>query len=351
MAANKEKITFAQLVAPMSIPVFWLTSCIFSLLLQYLFVPYSFGEWSKFFTFYFFILIIYFTQSVGNSVIRKYFIDRFFSWEKTPLKKLIVLFFSSILYAGLGYAFVATIFVHFVFGLTFPEAFHEATFGIKTSIYVAMAFIFIFATISFYINWQRSQLKAKKLEADLANYRYESLKKQVNPHFLFNSLNVLADLVHEDADLSENYIHQLSKIYRYVLESAKKQTVPLKEEIEFITSYAFLLDIRFDKKLKIVIDVNPKVDEFIIPVSLQTLIENAVKHNEVTKLNPLSISITQKDNLIIVKNNLQVKKTIVESSGTGLENLKQQYSILTDQSFQIEKDDRFFTVTLPILKK
>ena len=265
------------------------------------------------------------------------------------MKKLLLLVIITVVYAAIGYAIVATIFIKYQFSYSLAKSFHAATFGMKSSAFVAMIFAFIFATISFYINWQRSQLKAKKLETDLANYRYESLKKQVNPHFLFNSLNVLADLVHEDADLSEKYIHQLSKIYRYVLESAKRQTVPLMDEAQFIASYAFLLDIRFGKKVSINIDLHPAPNEFIIPVSLQTLVENAVKHNQATKQNPLKISITQNNHKIVVENNLQIKNKGVDSSRTGLENLKQQYALVSDEPILIEQREDCFRVTLPVL--
>ncbi len=350
MTEKIDKISFTQLIKPLTNTQYWISSILFSLIIQYFFVPSSFTGERPFFLYFAWIYSIYLTQSIGNSYIRNHYINKYFSWEKTPLKKLFILITFTIFYAGIGFGIISTLFIKFIFSYSFSKALSTATYGMTYSAFISLVFAFIFASISFYINWQKSQIKAKKLEADLANYRYESLKKQVNPHFLFNSLNVLADLVHEDADLSEKYIHLLSKIYRYVLESSKKQTVPLKDEIDFIKSYAFLLDIRFGTKLKIDIDVNPKIDEFIIPVSLQTLIENAVKHNEVTKQNPLTISITKKDKFIILENNLQLKKTPIESSGTGLENLKQQYGILSDESILVEDVDGFFRVILPILK-
>ena len=349
MTEKQNKITFSQLIQPMSVRSYWISVVVFSLLLQWLIISESFNKLSAFIIGFLWIFTVAVTQSLGHTYIRKRLIDRWFSWEKTPVKKLIALVVAMVVYAALAYVLVAVCFAYSTMSISLARAFEIGTMGIKTSVIITFIFAFIFSSISFYINWQKSRIKAKELEADLANYRYESLKKQVNPHFLFNSLNVLADLVHEDADLSEKYIHQLSKIYRYVLESAKLQTVPLKDELKFIEAYAFLLDIRFGKKITFDININPKQGDSIIPVSLQTLIENAVKHNEVTNQNPLTISISQKDNFIIVENNLQLKKIVVESSGTGLENIQQQYALLSDELISIEQTDDVFRVSLPIL--
>jgi len=216
---------------------------------------------------------------------------------------------------------------------------------------ISGVFALIFATISFFVNWQKSQVEAERLEKEIANYRYSTLKNQVNPHFLFNSLNVLTDLVHEDADLSEKYILQLSKLYRYILESTNHKIVPLSEEVAFVESYIFLLKIRFGKKLKITMDIDSFAQEFIVPVALQMLIENAVKHNQITNDNPLEIDIYKKGGRIFIQNNLQLKTAIQDSTGTGLVNLEQQYKGLSDDFIEISNKNGFFTASLPLLEK
>jgi len=122
-------------------------------------------------------------------------------------------------------------------------------------------------------------------------YKYESLRNQINPHFLFNSLNVLSDLVYDDQVLAIKFIRQLSDLFRYILDSRDKELVPLSEELEFIRSFTFLLKTRFEQKLTIDIEVQPGQNDYIVPMTLQLLIENAVKHNEVSEAFPLRIQI------------------------------------------------------------
>ena len=214
---------------------------------------------------------------------------------------------------------------------------------------ISFLIAFLLSSITYLKNWKKSVLNQEKLKAENLTYKYESLKNQLNPHFLFNSFNVLSDLIHEDQDLAEKFVQKLSDLYRYVLESRNKELVSVKEEMEFIKSYSFLLTTRFEKKLDLIIEINPEENKFIVPMSIQLLIENAVKHNEVTKENPLKIEVTQNENFIIVSNKKSKIKTQAISNKIGLENLKQQYNYFTDKEVDITNSEEYFIVKIPIL--
>ena len=344
------KYSLKELLDPISIKQYWITNIILTLIIQALLSSDSFYNIRHFLIAFFWTFTICVTQSLGLIYLNVILNERS-SWEKNPIKRLAMTVVLTIIYSPLAFLIVTIAFTYFFDSSNLANAIASAMPGVKITLYISFAFSFIFSSIAFFIDWQKAKLTAEKLQKELAKYRYETLKKQVNPHFLFNSLNVLADLVHEDAELSEQYIHQLSKIYRYVLESTNHQFVTLSEELEFIKSYIFLLKIRFENKLIINLDIIPQQDEYIIPVSIQTLIENAVKHNELTAKNPLTVHIKRNGNYISVENNLQKKASSQVSLGTGLDNLKQQFSFLSKRSVRQIISEDFFKVELPIIEQ
>ncbi len=192
-------------------------------------------------------------------------------------------------------------------------------------------------------------MNAEKLKTEMMTYKYETLRNQINPHFLFNSFNVLSDLVYEDQSIAVKFIQKLSQLFRYVLESREKELVPLKEEMDFVDSFAYLLQARFEEKLKISRSFEPAPNEMIVPVSIQMLIENAVKHNEVSAAFPLEISISKSDDFVVITNSLKEKNADNESTKVGLNNLKQQFSYFTNREIKIIKTDSGFSVYLPII--
>jgi LytS/YehU family sensor histidine kinase len=209
----------------------------------------------------------------------------------------------------------------------------------------------IFTAIGFFQAWKRSFVQAEKLKVEMLAYKYESLRNQINPHFLFNSLNVLSDLVYDDQAMAVKFIQQMSDLFRYVLDSRDKELVPLRDELEFIRSYTFMLKTRFEEKLKIEIDVDPNAEDYIVPMSLQLLIENAVKHNEVSEAFPLRISIRKNADSLEVENNVQPKNAGDDSIKTGLKNITQQYAFFSERPIKIITSDERFLVKLPILKR
>ncbi|PKP38838.1 MAG: hypothetical protein CVT98_04615, partial [Bacteroidetes bacterium HGW-Bacteroidetes-15] len=191
-----------------------------------------------------------------------------------------------------------------------------------------------------------------KVQKENLQSQFEVLKQQVNPHFLFNSLNVLTSLIKIDPDLAESFTERLSKVYRYVLENKEKDLVNLSTELEFLNAYLFLLEIRFMKKLFIDIKIDKSYYDFqILPIAIQLIIENAIKHNTFSKAQPLKIEIfIDNQQRLNIVNNLNVRETKLVSTGVGLENINRRYALVCDQKPEFIKTNDQFIAKLPLLK-
>jgi sensor histidine kinase YesM len=209
--------------------------------------------------------------------------------------------------------------------------------------------------IVFYISMHRdAQLQTEELKKKNIEAQFEILRNQVNPHFLFNSLNVLSSLVHENPDLASDFIERLSKVYRYLLSNRNQKLVALKEEVSFLHSYLFLLSVRYPDNLRTNLEIPAEYLEkyFIPPATLQILIENVIKHNVVSHKKPLTIRISNKHgNYLTVSNNLQEKLSKTPSTSVGLSNIVERYRYLTRQEVIIEKNNNEFRVRIPLLQE
>lgn len=208
--------------------------------------------------------------------------------------------------------------------------------------------------VVFVINYAitaQSEMLSEREKANMAQYRYLKLKRQVNPHFLFNSLNILDCIVCDGkTEESSIYIHKLAGIYRYMIKSEEEQVVTLRDELEFVGKYVDLLKVRFPEGLEVNINVPEDVmSRYILPCSLQLLIENATKHNAVTPEKPLVIDIEAKDETVTVSNNLIPKVTDSPSTGLGQKYIRQLYHDLSGKQIKIENTDTRYCVTLPLL--
>ncbi len=200
--------------------------------------------------------------------------------------------------------------------------------------------------------WKKSLLETEKLKRKNTQSQFESLKNQVNPHFLFNSLNALSSLVQTDQNKAEEFIDEFAKIYRYVLDMKDKYLVPLTEEYQFIKSFIFLHKIRFGENLCVDIQIEKdQFDSFIPPLSLQELIENAIKHNIVSKENPLHITIFIEKDHLVVKNNIQPRLQDIPSTKTGHKNLIDRYRMLSSREPIFLKTEQHYIVQLPLIKE
>jgi tetratricopeptide (TPR) repeat protein len=208
---------------------------------------------------------------------------------------------------------------------------------------------------------ERNQLIEKnKAQIELINLqlsdeniaaKYESLKNQVNPHFLFNSLNVLAQLIEDDAEKASEFINKFSKLYKDILQSKDNGLNTVKQELDTLEAYLYLIKIRFEDKFQVEIEQkNMNLNLFLPSLSLQMLVENAVKHNKLSFGSPLKIKIYQTtDNFIVIQNNIQLRNTKAEGTGIGLENLKQRFKYYTNKPFSFSKIENLFEVKLPLL--
>ena len=212
-------------------------------------------------------------------------------------------------------------------------------------------FLHCINAIVFYINRLKdAQIETQKLKRQTVEAQFEALRNQINPHFLFNSFNVLSNLVYKNADTSAEFIQQLSEVYRYLIYHQENKLVPLRQELDFIKSYLYLLQIRFSENLKVEMDLPQNLNGFHVPpVSIQLLIENAIKHNILSESQPLSIELGLNEDYLSVTNNLQLKSTTDESTGVGLNNIVKRCEFLTDRPVQIENNDRSFTVSIPLI--
>jgi len=206
------------------------------------------------------------------------------------------------------------------------------------------------ALIFIVLLWQSSLRREQKLREEKLIFQNETLKNQVNPHFLFNCLNTLSSLVGSQPELAEEFIGRFASIYRYILENGSKDRVPLEAELLFIKDYFFLHSIRDDGKIQMEINISNPAGYEILPVSLQILVENAVKHNKATRESPLVISIYLENNFVVVKNNLQRMAVQMSSTKVGLRNLSERIRLLSARVLVVEATNSDFTVKIPLVQ-
>jgi hypothetical protein len=199
--------------------------------------------------------------------------------------------------------------------------------------------------------WKDSLVEREKMEQLTILHEFETLKSQVNPHFLFNCFNTLSSLISEDRKQAEVFLNELSKVYRYLLRNNEDGLSTLQTEIKFVESYYRLLKTRHGDAVQIDIEIDKKYEQYFLPsLSLQLLIENAVKHNVLSKKKPLVIDIfTTSGNKLVVSNNLQLRPVKGPSNRIGLDNIRSKYALLNQTDFQILEDATSFSVVLPLI--
>jgi len=235
--------------------------------------------------------------------------------------------------------------------------YHLGWYDWLKNIFITYSFVtliaFIYEAVYYYHMWCRAIVETEDLKKTGMQCQLDSLKNQISPHFLFNSLNVLSSLVEENFSLAEHYVKELSRVYHYVLESNRTQLTTLASELEFINAYIFLLRTRFGENLKLQTDINPVMQKKLIPpLTLQMLVENAVKHNVVSSSRPLSITIKSLETgMLSVSNNLQKKSTLINSNHVGLKNIRTRYSMLVKREMLVDKSQSEFSVHVPLLSE
>ncbi|MDI6050222.1 2TM domain-containing protein [Flavobacterium sp. XS2P24] len=279
-------------------------------------------------------------------------LDSYFE-DKFSVKRLTLGFIGSFL-VSLAVIFLMHLFEEVVYN---KNSFDYFLANEKPSSYLASIIITFFVTlsiytISFYKAYNENKVKEQKIIAGTANAKFESLKNQIDPHFLFNSLNVLSSLIEENPDNAQRFTISLSKIYRYVLEQKDKELVSVEEELAFAKTYMNLLKMRFENSLFYELPttaINP--DAKVVPLSLQLLLENTVKHNVVSEQRPLHIRIYVEGDYLAVQNDYQKKEVLQERQGVGLQNIVNRYGIITNRKVLIIQNEKTFTVKIPLLTK
>lgn len=286
----------------------------------------------------------------GNMRLMQFLRKNNVEMTETYLRIVVTYFFVNVLFSGI-------VSLAALYGWHWLS--HESRLN-TTSIMLAALFVIItvlfvnniFEIILLRKEMEYNRLRAEKMETAKVEAELEALKTQIDPHFIFNSLNTLSYLITREPQSAKLFNDTLAKVYRYILGNREKDLVLLKEELEFISNYFYLLKIRFAEAVNMVIEINETgTEDFLIPpISLQTLVENAIKHNEFNEMHPLDIKVTVLSNYVIVRNPVKPKQQSMPSNKIGLNNLDNRYKLITRKNIVVENNYRFFTVKLPILK-
>lgn len=219
------------------------------------------------------------------------------------------------------------------------------------AIFCSLTVVAIYESIYFKRELEKSVKEKEMLKRESLYAQLDALKTQVNPHFLFNNLNTLVSIIPEDPKRAVDFVQQMSKVYRHILEVKDEHSISLKEELDVLKAYAFLLKTRFGDNLEISINVpEEKLNRKIIPLSLQILMENAIKHNIVSSEKPLRIDVFAENGQLVVSNNLQKKNQLNESTGIGLDNIRNRYKLLSDRKVEVQENGSIFTVSIPLIE-
>lgn len=300
------------------------------------------------------IYSIFITCIISLAVIRIIlYLDKNVPWQKNKTRRFFIEFFLTNLVAATIISVVVLLLHYFLksFKKIEFENFNTTLYGnIVVAIVVNTIAVSIIEGQYLFRQWIKSMVEIEKLKREKAESQYAALKNQVNPHFLFNSLNSLSSLINVSPEKAIEFIDKFSKIYRYVLDVNEKIVVELREELDFLQSYYFLQKIRFGNNLEISMDIeSTKLNNYIPPLSVQILIENAIKHNEVSSDYPLKIKVCTENDFLIISNNLQLKKKMDSSTGIGLKNLMEHYDHLTDARPEFFATQNEYISKIPLL--
>jgi two-component system, LytTR family, sensor kinase len=276
--------------------------------------------------------------------------QKFISWKEYPVKSVFIALFFHLAYSSV---------VIFLWNwLWFIVLRHETlstflSYGWFIIIGEYIVLVIVTAIIyakSFFREWLEQTIQGEKLKQEAIALQYQVMQNQVNPHFLFNSLNALGSLIDIDPQKAKLFTRELSMFYRELLYFKDKELIPLNEELQFVQKYIFLQKIRFENNFDVSIQINEENEYEIIPMSLQMMIENAIKHNIISKEKPLKIVIGQTNNSeLFVENNLQLRENVSGSNHIGIKNLMERYRFLTGREIVITRTDKFFRVTMPLI--
>jgi sensor histidine kinase YesM len=288
------------------------------------------------------------------------YLDKVFKSDRFIPKRIVIGFIASFLVS------IVVIFLLRIFEDVLVEGSSFSAFlnNEEMSNYLVAIIVTFFVTLAFhafyfYKAYTENKVKEQKVIAGTASAQFESLKNQIDPHFLFNSLNVLSSLIEENPENAQKFTTSLSKIYRYVLEQKDKELVSVEEELAFAKTYMNLLKMRFENSITYELPTDEDwiasslsmAEAKVVPLSLQLLLENTIKHNVVSETKPLHIKIYFENSYLIVENNLQKKEILQERKGVGLQNIVNRYGLISERKVLVEETQIEFKVKIPILTK
>lgn len=296
----------------------------------------------------FFMLIAAFLISIPDLLIIRY-LNQSYKWNNKLLIRIIIELCLTVFVAVFG-SILITLLVNWI--SMYKEGL--ASVLITNALIFAVVNILMMVILEawhFFIESDKAKIKSETLERELSQVRFEVLKNQINPHFMFNSLNVLSGLIEKDVAKAQLFIDEFAHIYRYVLETIEKPVVSLNEELDFIRSYIFLQQIRYGESLSFKVNLPADLLGMLLPpLSLQLVLENAIKHNIVNQSQPLNIDISHDSSWLIVKNNMQRKISSNVSTGLGQKNLVKRYAMICEDIPQFMVESNNYIVRLPLIQ-
>ena len=276
-------------------------------------------------------------------------LEHHISWLKKPFLRFFLTAFLEII-AGILILVIVNYLIFIVIQRQQIDILYSKTYeGLKYLVGSIIISIILINLSHFFKNWKQAAVNEEKLKREKLLIEYEALKNQVNPHFLFNNLTALSSLVYKDQDKAVTFIREFSNVFRYVLDNREKEVVDLATEKKLLESVSYLYRIRYEESLQININLSDAADKCVIPMALQMLLENAIKHNTIAVNKPLIVEIREEEDYVVVRNNLQSKKTEIVSSKIGLENIKSRYKYLSDKEVLVEISNEYFAVKIPVL--
>ena len=280
-----------------------------------------------------------------------YLVRRIFTGLQTRISKRVLAFLLILPFNVLLITFFQSFFFSWLNNRDNSPQFYVHYEDVGMNLLYSLIIIFFLELMYYFRNWTTAVTESAAIKQKTIETQLDALKGQVNPHFLFNSLNTLSSLIHSNPSEAVNFVHKLSGVYRYLLQSSDKNLIRLQRELDFLGAYLHLLQARFGKALNFSITIDPAYEDHLVPpLTLQLLVENAVKHNIVSINQPLLVEVYTVNDKLVVKNNLQKRKTPVVSHHIGLVNLFTRYSLVTDVEVQIEETTEAFVVNLPLIK-
>ena len=275
-------------------------------------------------------------------------LEKYYPWHKRPRLTLLLDVVGTILISAIIIYLVNYYFYFLISNFNLKERPQLFILIGIIQLFISLVITSVFYVIKFFKEWRALLINEERLKREALTSQYESLKSYVNPHFLFNSLSVLDSLIDHNPEKAKDFIGRFSDVYRYVLQQKDRDMVPLPEELAFAQSYVYLNKIRQGAALQVEMDVQDQ-SGFVVPVSLQILLENAFKHNEASVENPLKVTVTRIEDELVVVNTYQPRKVVIDNQGIGLKTICRRYEQLTNQNVNVVNAEGFFKVCLPII--